>query len=138
MTIVISIVDNLGEIILKKRKKLKLTQAEMADRLDVSQVLIGQYERNRQKPKAEFYTKWIEVFKEPLGRTNVFNITTDVGELTELIIQLQARLNVVEPMLASLASKIDKTSLGAVISEMNKVRSLEADRLFDEYARKVR
>lgn len=66
------------------------------------------------------------------------DIETDAGKLTEMIIQLRASMNVVESMVVSLTSKVEKTSLASVISEMNKVRSLEADRLFDEYARKAK
>lgn len=64
-----------------KKFKEKLSEkggnkSEIGRKLSVSSQLLGQYEKGRQKPKEEFFDKWMQVYKEDIRnifKTNVSN-----------------------------------------------------------------
>lgn len=54
--------DLLKKLVPEKGK----TKKEVAGKLEISPQLLGQYMKNRQKPKPEFYKSWKKVFGEDL------------------------------------------------------------------------
>jgi len=53
---------NIGERIIQLRKQKNLSQAELADKAEVSRTIIGNYERNANTPSIEVLLKLAKVF----------------------------------------------------------------------------
>lgn len=58
---------NVGQLIKEARKACGLTQKQLADRLGVTQSMIGQYERNPNPPKIETLARISDALSVPLN-----------------------------------------------------------------------
>lgn len=121
------------------------TKSEVARTLGISSQLLGQYMDGRQKPKADFYVKWKNAFKEDLLKlveTNVSAVMEDaveyevgtplIKELTKELKQLKATVYVLKVTVAQLAATSAGKSIGTMLVEMDRAIDEKANSLFDE------
>lgn len=73
--------DLLKKLVPKKGK----TKKEVADKLKISPQLLGQYMKDRQKPKTGFYVKWKEVFGEDLLNIEETNVSRETETKQEIL-----------------------------------------------------
>lgn len=135
---VVAVLNNL----VPKRGKSK---SEVARKLGISSQLLGQYMDGRQKPKADFYVKWKNAFKEDilkLVETNVSTVMEDmieyeVGtpllkEVMKEIKQLKATVYVLKVTVAQLAATSSGKEIGPVLVDLDRAIAEKANSLFDE------
>lgn len=76
----------IGEIIKNARKKLKLTQAELAEKIDMSEKNLGNIEKGKQFPQINNFFRLLEVLNLSLDDFGV-NSNNEFDEKRENLIQ---------------------------------------------------
>ena len=80
--------ETIGKRIAKARKGAKLTQAELSERIDISEKYLSRIERGKQLPSIMIVLKICEVLgvsaDELLGQTNIYNSKSIQNEMSGL------------------------------------------------------
>lgn len=124
------------------RKKFKLTQDELAEKLTVSRELVNKMESGKTTISHKNIYKIKELFDFDVNNLshNSMNVEVDanksISHLYETVISQQAEINVLRVTVENLAADVKKTSVSLVSGDMKKAIKMEADRLFDEFLKK--
>lgn len=130
--------NKVSKAIMAKRSELNLTQQEIADKLGISQSLLGQYEKGKRNPKVDFYNKWHSIFGENINANvlgSEIHIDLTSGELIEMVIGLKAYVIVLEAQIVSWAQKMDDDPV-ELMMRLKRARAMQIDTISFELSRK--
>ena len=78
--------DGFADLIGRRREELKLSQAELADRLNVTADFVGLCERGRRKPALDRVPAWARALDLPLGRLSLAWIADGCPAVADVLV----------------------------------------------------